>query len=444
LAQETEQPFPAGASETEVLATGASLTPELKLRLLLQIAHEGYATLDLDQLLDHLLDLVDTIVPYDAAGIFVLSRELIDLPQARRRQLIAGVARRGFDDLPVETDPMLMLGQGIIGHVIHTGRPRLASDVTQDPRYVAGRKATRSEIAVPVIVGERVIGALNLENDRRGAFDEGHLDALRFFATAAAISIEKALLHRQLMEKQRLEEQLHIARQVQDRLLPAVAPEVPGYDLAGVCIPSHEIGGDVFDYIPLPGGRLGLLVADVSGKGVPAALIMSAFRALVRAYCRQEQDLGRLAATVNRHLLDSTGHEDFITCLYGVLEPETGRFRYVNCGHNPPLLLRAGGESEPLGGGNLVLGLFAGTEFQPDRVTLAPGDRLLLYTDGVVDCEDVHGAAFGIGGILSVAGSAAHPTSTGLITSLVAAARSFSQSDHFSDDFTLLALHRHP
>jgi len=420
----------------------ADLSPERKLRLLMQISHQGYDTLDLDSLLNHLLDTVASVVAYDAAGIFVLSRELIDSPHARPRQIIAGVARRGFDELPVETDPMLMGGKGIIGYVIRSGEPQVVPDVREDARYVAGRKRTRAEIAVPIMVDERVIGALNLESDRVGAFGEGDLDVLHFFADAAAISIEKAMLHRQILEKQRLDEQLRIAREVQSRLLPSAAPETPGYDIAGICIPTHAIGGDAYDYVPLPDGRLGVFVADVSGKGVAAALIMFAFRALLRAQSQHQQDLARLAAEVNGHLLESTGREDFITCLFGILDPESGRFAYVNCGHNPPLLLKARSSSRTLSNGNLILGVFTDVRYDSDEITLAPGDRLILYTDGVVECEDDRGAVFGVDGLAAVAEGAGPVSSQELIAAIVDRARSFCRREQFEDDLTVVVLGR--
>lgn len=436
------RPTAGQASVSGVGPTAAELSPERKLQLLMQISRQGYDTLDLDRLLNHLLDTAATVVAYDAAGIFVLSRELIDSPYARPRQLIAGVARRGFDELPVETDPMLMLGEGIVGHVVRTGEPVIARDVSADRRYVPGRKRTRSEITVPIKVEERVIGALNLESDGVGSFGEGDLDVLHFFADAAAISIEKAMLHRQILEKQRLDEQLRIAQEVQSRLLPAAAPDTPGYDIAGICIPTHAIGGDAFDYVPLPDGRLGIFVADVSGKGVAAALIMFAFRALLRAQSQHQQDLARLAAEVNGHLLESTGQEDFITCLYGILDPGSGRFAYVNCGHNPPLLLEGRRSSRTLRNGNLILGVFADARYDSDEIVLAPGDRLILYTDGVVECEDDGGAAFGISGLTAVAEGAGPVSSRKLIAAIVDRARAFTGREQFEDDLTVVVVGR--
>ena len=149
---------------------------------------------------------------------------------------------------------MFLQGKGIIGHVIATGEYVVAPDVDREPRYVVGRQATRSEIAVPIALHQRTIGALNLESDRRRAYSEHDVELLRFFANAAALSIEKAMLHRKLLERRFIEGQLQIAHDVQRRLLPRQSPEVAGYDIAGLSLPTYDIGGDYYDYIPLPDG----------------------------------------------------------------------------------------------------------------------------------------------------------------------------------------------
>ena len=287
------------------------LSAEAKYRLLLDLSRKVRGTLDLGETLDRLLDSVRAIVDYDAAGIFVLNEDVF--AGHRRRELIAGVARRGFEERPPETDPMLSRGTGITGHVIRTGESVVARDVRLDPRYVVGRASTLSEIAVPITVGERTIGALNLESDRCGAFGEAQLEALRFFAEAAAVAIDKAMLHRSLLEKQQLEAQLRVAHQVQSRLLPQAPPSVDGYDVAAVYIPSWELAGDYYDFFRLPEGRLGLVIADVAGKGVPAALIMATFRALLRAQVASGAALAEIAARLNRLLRDDCRPHGFVT-----------------------------------------------------------------------------------------------------------------------------------
>jgi sigma-B regulation protein RsbU (phosphoserine phosphatase) len=419
------------------------LGPETKYRLLLEISRKISRTLELQEILDQILASVRLAIPHEAGGIFVL-HENVPLAPGPAANLIAGMAAAGFDGGPAASDPMLRSGQGIVGHVIRTAETVLAPDVLGDPRYVAGRRTTRSELAVPIVSNERVIGALNVESDRPAAFSEADAELLQFFAAAAALAIEKALLHRQVLEKQRLESQLRIARQVQSGLLPATPPELPGYDVAAVNLPTWEIGGDYYDYIPLPDGRLGLVVADVSGKGVPAALIMATFRAALRTALRRDGCAVGVAEEMNRVLLEVTGAARFVTAVYGILDPASGRFAYVNCGHNPPLLLGADGRREVLDKGGPALGLVLAAGYEVAEITLAPGDLLALYTDGVVEPADATGQEFGRDRLEARLRAGAGLPAGDLVLAVVDATRTWVERLGYADDFTLVLVKRNP
>lgn len=420
-----------------------TLSPEAKYRLLLKLSQEIGRTLDLQEVLGYLLESLRTAVSYDAAGVFVLNRR-VPLGQDTGERLIAGMATVGFDDMPRDEDPMLRQGKGIIGHVIATGQTVIARDVRLDPRYVAGKASTRSEIAAPIVSGDEVVGALNLESDTLDAFSEADTEFLEFFAVAAAISIEKAVLHREMIEKHRIEQQLQIAREVQGALLPAADPVIAGWDIAGLHVPTWEIGGDYFDYLPQPDGRLGIAIADVSGKGVPAALIMATFRAALRAQRPRDFPLDHMGVRLNRILLDSMDSSRFVTAVYGLLEPPTGAFNYVNCGHNPPLLLRAGGARETLAGGGPALGMWHGARFEPDTVTLDAGDTLVLYTDGVIEVMNTAGEMFGTERLEGVLRQHADRSARALIQAVVDATRTFASRRGYEDDFTLVIVTREP
>ncbi|MBK9374313.1 MAG: SpoIIE family protein phosphatase [Holophagales bacterium] len=416
------------------------LSAETKVQLLLDLSRKVRGTLDLGETLDRLLDAVRPIVGYDAAGIFVLNEDVF--AGHRRRELIAGVARRGFEERPPETDPMLSHGAGITGHVIRTGESVVAPDVRLDPRYVVGRESTLSEIAVPITIGERTIGALNLESDRCGAFGDDHLDALRFFAEAAAVAVDKAMLHRSLLEKQELEAQLRVAHQVQSRLLPQGPPSVEGYDVAAIYIPSWELAGDYYDFFRLPGGRLGVVVADVAGKGVPAALIMATFRALLRAHVASGAALAQIAARLNRLLRDDCRPHGFVTCFLAELEPATGRLTYVNCGHVPPLLVGADVSEEELSEGGPVLGVFEKASYVAREATLEPGQTLVLLTDGVSEARRPDGEELGAGRIRAIVREGSSRGAAAVADEIVRLAREFTGSTGFEDDFTLVLLAR--
>jgi serine phosphatase RsbU (regulator of sigma subunit) len=319
----------------------------------------------------------------------------------------------------------------------------IAPDVRRDPRYIIGRRRTLSEVAVPIAQGDQTIGALNLESDHPGTYGQEDLELLRFLADAAAISIERAMLHRQLMDQQRIEGQLRIAHEVQSRLLPGAPPRPGGYDIAGVCIPTFEIGGDYFDHIELADGRLALVVADVSGKGVPAALSMSAFRSIVRTHARMLLQPAELARRVNELLPEATAETAYVTCVYGVLDPRDGRLSYANCGHNPPLLLHADGGTERLESGGMPLGAFADAHIGSGEARLACGDTLVFYTDGVVENPDPDGRDFfGIERLMAVLRGSCHLPARSMIDGVIEAARAFAASQAFSDDFTLMVIRR--
>ena len=414
--------------------------PQSRYRLLLDMSRKISGTLDLSAVLSHLLESLRTAVAYDAAGIFVLNRS-VPLSASPGADVIAGVARVGFE-VPRLADPMLRFGKGITGHVIQTGEVLLAPDVRSDPRYVNGRDATLSEVAVPIISNGEVIGALNLESDRLDAFSADDVELLEFFASAAALAIEKALLHRQVVEKERLEQQLRVARDVQSSLLPAASPELWGYEFAALNLPSWTVGGDYYDYLPLPDGRLGVVIADVSGKGVPAALIMATFRAALRTEARSGRPIPEVARAVNRTLLESPGLSRFVTAVYGVLEPSAGTFDYVNCGHNPPVLVRAAGDRQSLESGGPALGILADGAFEAGTIAIDPGDTLALYTDGVVEPADERDEEFGASRLEGVLLDSRRLPASRMVDSVVQATRLFSGREEYDDDFTLVIVRR--
>ena len=313
-----------------------------------------------------------------------------------------------------------------------------------DQRYVQGRKTTLSEIAVPIVSNAEIIGALNLESDQVDAFTSADVELLEFFASAAATSIEMAILHQQVLEKHRIEQQLMIAREVQSALLPSTAPAVPGYDFAGINLPAWTISGDYYDYIPLADGRMSFVIADVSGKGVPAALIMATFRAALRARLAHNGEILGLVEGVNRVLLECSDILRFVTAFFGVLEPNLGRLDYVDCGHNPPILLRSSGRRELLDEGGPPLGIVGDAHFKSATVNLGPGDALVLYTDGVVELADSRTVEFGRERLEQVVRGCACLSAQDMIRRVVEATHEFSGKNEYDDDFTLVIVKRDP
>ncbi len=416
--------------------------------LLLDVSRSVHGTLELDEVLERLLCAAGHVVAFDAGGIFVLRDGLVIDRGVPAGPMIASFARRGYDPIPRARDPVLNHGGGITGHAILQGEVVRAPDVRADARYVEARARTCSEIAVPIVRAGRVIGALNLESDRVDAFADTDVDTLGFFAEAAGIAIENAVLHERLLAGERFESQMRLAQEVQSRLLPTEPPVVPGYDLAGRCIPTLRIGGDYYDAIPSSDGRLTLVVADVAGKGVAAALVMAAFRALLRSRLDGGGTLAEVVADVNRALPDSLAGIVFVTAFVARLDPASGTVAYVNAGHNPPFVVRdpagsiSGSATEWLERGGPLLGVFPAAHYEEGVTRLAPGELLVLYTDGVVECADPARSDFGAERLASVAGRLRERTAPQLIRDIVLLTREFSGAVEYDDDFTIVALRR--
>jgi phosphoserine phosphatase RsbU/P len=417
------------------------LTAEIKYHLLKDISHKIRGTLDLDKILTLLLDLLSEIIHYDAAGIFIL-KENINYPGYHSpKQKIAGIAQRGFGNLPPESDTMLMEGKGIIGHTIKTGKGIILPNVNKEKRYIAGRKESKSEITSPIFRDGKTIGALNVESDKLDAFTQDDIKVLDFFAEAASISIEMALLHYRILENKKIEEQLQLAKNVQLGLLPTSEPEIKGYQFSGICIPTFDIGGDYFDYIYLDENRLAILVADVSGDGIPAALIMAAFRALLRYNAKLFTDPAELMKVMNQHVSEFMRARDFISVFYGILDHKNHKLIYSNCGHNPSLHLNLS-KTILLEGTGPSLNLVKDAEFLSKEIYIGKNDKILFYTDGVTEVFNEDNEQFGLERLKDLVVANKDQAPDKIIRNIILSTKTFCSSDFYSDDFTLLALKR--
>ena len=354
--------------------------------LLLELGTKISVSLDTNQLLEQILDLVFQVVRYDAAGIYLVDR---------KTQWVNEQAIRGYEQNREEA-VRLKVGRGLIGWVAKTGRPVIVPDVLRDDRYVKARAETRSEMVAPLRAGSEVIGAFNLESDEPDAYEPEDLELVMTFASQAAVAIERTRLHAEVLETRRLEEELSIGHRIQKTFLPERDPKVPNFDIAGAYYSSGLVGGDYYDYVRITEGHLGIVVADVSGKGIPAALIMAAFRASLIAEVRNNYAIRTVVAKVNRLLWESIEIDRFVTAIYGVLDIQGRRFTYVNAGHNPGLLYRAATDTfETLDSTGPLLGTLEGATFKERQVEIRPGDILTLYTDGITESMSATHELFG-------------------------------------------------
>lgn len=376
-------------------AVAPGLTTIDKLRMLLDITQKISRSLDLQEVLNQVMETLDSLIPYDAAGIFVL--ECVDkhsVSEGEEPCSFKSEAVRGYD-IDELSELHLKLGEGFIGHVAMTGEPIISPDVRENPVYLNARDRTKSEMVAPIISNDEVIGVFDLESDLLDAYSKDDLDVLMLLAAQVAIIIEKVMLHEQLIEKKRLEGQLEVARQVQLELLPANDPELSGYDISAYNFPTEEVSGDYYDWVAIYEDQIAIVIADVSGKGVPAALLMAFLRASLRAATHIGYATHISMAKVNYLLWESIERNQFVTAFYGILDGSNRTLSYSNAGHNPPLLVEANGKHRFIDRGGQPLGMFRDTRYHEYYLSFEPGDLLVLYTDGVTEATNASGEEYG-------------------------------------------------
>jgi serine phosphatase RsbU (regulator of sigma subunit)/anti-sigma regulatory factor (Ser/Thr protein kinase) len=314
-----------------------------------------------------------------------------------------------------------------------------------DSPALAELKASGVKLAVPLVSQGELIGVLNLGprlSEQEYSSDDRKL--LENLAAQAAPALRVGQLVREqeaeARTRQRFEQELEVARLIQQNFLPKELPELSGWHVAAYYRPAREVGGDFYDVIPLPGGKVGFVVGDVTDKGVPAALVMAATRSVLRASAQRLVDPGEVLERVNEHLCPDMPEKMFVTCLYGVLEPETGRFRFANAGHDLPYVKTAEGSVE-LRARGMPLGLMPGMPYEEKETVLAPGDSLLLHSDGVVEAHDPERNMFGFERLKQCV--ADYPGGGELIDRVLADLQGHTGPDaEQEDDITMVTLQR--
>ncbi len=272
-------------------------------------------------------------------------------------------------------------------------------NMTTDPRVNYPQESLREGIVSMLSVGMRykgkAIGVLRVYTAQEQAFSPLKIDLLKAVAAQAAAAIENTRLVAEGLQAQALEKQVQMAADVQQRMIPQTPPKIPGLDLAAVYVPCFDLGGDFYDFIPLQSDNIGLVMADVAGKGVPASLIMASVRAALRAQVDNVYYLYEVMRRINLMVHRDTRPGEFVTLFYGVLDTRNKRFTYCNAGHPPPLLLRDGKVSELRGEINMVLGVDPTEDYHQAVIDLKSGDLLLFYTDGLTDAMNFNQQTFG-------------------------------------------------
>lgn len=353
---------------------------------LYEVGKKISSSLDLNEVLNLIIDALQTVVPYDAAAIFLLDED---------QNAVVEQTTRGYStDMNAIN---LEMGEGISGSAAATGKAIIVPDVSRDDRYVQHHLETKSEMAVPLLSGDQVIGVFNIENNRANAYNEEAQSLLEAFASQASIAIQNARLFDDARRSRLLDRELEVAGEIQRALLPRAVPEVPGLSLAVYSEPSREVGGDFYDFIPFSDKQLGVAVGDVVGKGIPAALTMASLYTSFHEYANYYVYLpSYVIGHVNEVLYEVTSADRFATLFYGIANMQEMTFVYCNAGHPPPLLCRKSGETVNLYTGGLIVGSFEDASFEDGRVYLSEGDVVVLYSDGLIEKSNEDDEIFGI------------------------------------------------
>ena len=393
------------------------------------------ASTTLHQTLEDIVSLVFEAVPADRCMVMMRDQKNTELKVAvaRLRDRVGEVGE-------------IRISRSVIDEVVANGKSVLTSDAQADPRFAGGTvmlQGVRSVLAVPLGVGANVFGIIYADSplaDNR--FTGDHLKLLTTLASVAAIRVENARLTEEQIERERLEREQQVASEIQQRFLPSKAPQVTGYELQGISFPCYEIGGDYYDFIERENGNLLVALGDVSGKGTAAALLMSSLHAAVHAQADANDSIVKTIAAVNRYLVESIPPNRFVTLFYAELDPKNGSLAFLNAGHNPPLIVHAGGTMEQLASGGLPLGILADADFREGRTKLYPGDVLVIYSDGVSEAVNPNGEEFGATRLYEVVARNLDTSASGIRDRIESALTKFCQGTPAADDITLVIVKR--
>jgi serine phosphatase RsbU (regulator of sigma subunit) len=425
-------PKPTVVRSLEVGGSRPDVSPEAKLRAIFEISRNLGATLHLAEVLPKILESLLNVFPQADRG-FVLLREQPGGPLAPQ-----AVRHRN----PFDSSQHLSLSRTIIDHVVQTGKAVLSADAAFDDRFDASQSirthGLRSIMCVP-LVGQDGASLGVIQLDTKGAKDQFHqedLDVLTSASQMAARAVELARLHE-------VRKDLEAATAIQHSFLPADRPRVNGLTFFDHYAAAQQVGGDYYDYIPLPGGRLAMTLGDVAGKGVAAALLMARLSAAARFCLATEPDLTAAVRQLNLTMIRACGDDRFITFAVGVIDLHSFQSTWVNAGHLPPLLRKAkSAEVEELG--NTQVGIPLGVfdrPYEETRLTLQPGDAVLLYTDGVTEARSPRGDLYGEHRLRSLLATKTGDVET-LGADILADVRHFSAGRPPSDDLTLVGVSR--
>ncbi len=400
-----------------------------ELDLIYRLSRRGLSALDAQDNVAFILEEAMEIFEADAGWLMALGVEPVFRPVAHG----------------ITCDVATAIESAVVSRVVGSGKSRLFYDLKDE---MGGADAGLGTFLCSVLKTERnVFGALCVaRKPGRPVFTAGDLKLADVLASQAAIGLENATLHRRRMEEReaivRMQEELRLARSIQDRLLPKHMPALAGYEVAGCTIPADSVGGDYFDFIPMEREQLALCLGDVSGKGMPAALLMAYLQAAIRGQTLQSVSPAECLGRSNRLLFQSTDVDRFATCFYGVLDADRHTLRYANAGHDRPILISSLGNPIALDDAGLVLGMLEESAYENVSVPLEPGEALVIYSDGIIDATNAQDVEFGKDRLLELLAGLRGAPADVLLERIVGEVRRHSGEAPQTDDMTVVVVRR--
>jgi sigma-B regulation protein RsbU (phosphoserine phosphatase) len=419
------------------MASNNSQVSGHRFALLYQLSQTFNSSLDLDEVLNRVMDEVVKALGAER-GFLALRDENGDLDFR---------TARGMDQTTID-DPEFQISRGVVEAVAQKGESVLTSDAQQDERFSARQSVMglglRSIICTPLKLKDRLLGVIYVDNRLfAGIFMQDSLELLNAIAASAAIAIENARLYQVAVEKGRMERELQMAYRVQSSLIPGDTPRIPGWEFAASWQPAREVSGDFYDFIPCRDGCMGMLIADVTDKGMPAALFMAMARSILRSSLDQAASPAEGIAKANNLICSDSTISMPVTVFYGVIDPHKDQITYVNAGHNPPLLYRNGDETPTeLTRTGMLMGFMQDALYEQAVVDISPGDFVVLYTDGVTDATDADRESFGLARFQKAIDQDSAGSAKQILAGVERSVHNYMGSTAPYDDITLLVARR--
>lgn len=402
------------------------------LAVLNEISREVTSILNLDQLLKRIGDLLSRLIDYQIFSIFLLN------PAGTRLQ--HRFSLRFKENIHLKHE--IPVGQGLVGYAAERREAVLVPDVTKDPRYINLNPETRSELCIPLIHKDKVLGVLDIEHTRRGYFTEEHMRTMNTLAAQVAIAIENAVLYEKIeRQEKRLEQDLALARELQFRLLPPVIPKLLKTELAAKFAPARAVGGDLYDFVQYQGegGPLGIAIGDVSGKGAPSAIYAALVSGILRSHAAEEPGPADMLSCINSSLSERPIAGQFISMIYALWDEKNNVLRIANSGLPRPVYCH-NSKIERIESTGIPLGLFQTAEYDEFTFRAHPGDLFIFFSDGILDACNTSGDLFGRERVHEVVMRNCEKSAGEIVNTIFDAVNEFVSGTEAFDDQTVVAL----